>query len=157
MNSALQPVSDAVYTLLQADQTLVGIVGGGIWDVVPENPGYPFVWYEVGRPIDARGFGAGSLPQLDVRTHTYTVGGSMLEAFAINNRIIMALADQLLPIDPTAWKPAGLILSEAEVVLPDEQLRGIPVHEVVAMFRLYVESLINAPLGPEEWVAEGWR
>src|SRR5215831_20152482 len=110
MNSALQPVSDAVYTLLQADQTLVGIVGGGIWDVVPENPAYPFVWYEVGRPIDARGFGAGSLPQLDVRTHTYTVGGSMLEAFAINNRIIMALADQLLPIDPTAWKPAGLIL-----------------------------------------------
>lgn len=141
MLSALQPVSEAVFTMLQADPDLVSLASGGIYDVVPESPNYPFVWYEVGRPIDARGFGTCSLPQMEVRTHTYTVGGQMLEGFVINGRIVTALADQLVPVDPTVWKPAGLVLSEAEVVLPDEELRGLPVHEIVAIFRLYVESI----------------
>ena|SRR5215471_1504389 len=142
MRSPLQPVAEAVFALLQSDQTLVAAASGGIYDVVPENPTYPFVWYEVNRPIDARGFGLGPLPQIEWRTHVYSQAGQMVEAQSINDRIVRVLADQPLPIDPTIYTIAGWIISESEVTLPVEELRGVPVHEIVAQFRCYVEEVV---------------
>src|SRR5215471_19255165 len=138
MRSALQAVADAVYTLLQQDGELVALATGGIWDVVKENPDFPFLWYEVDRPRDARGFGTCSLPQLAVRVHTFTQGPQLIEAQNLNDHVVQALADKELPLDPTAYRVAGWMFSDAEVALGDEVLRGVPVHELVAIFHCYV-------------------
>lgn len=143
MQSALQPVTDAVLMLLQSDAALVAAASGGVWSVVPENTPLPYVWYEVTRPTDARGFGTGALPQLDIRTHTYSVVGSLTEAQTINGRIVVVLADATLPIDASRYGFAGWIFSDSELVLADEQLRGEPVHEVVSLFRVYVEEIMS--------------
>jgi len=142
VKSALSDVTDAVLTLLYADPTIAA-VPGGVWNVIPEDPiTYPMIWFEVSRPIDARGFGTGTLPQCDVRTHVFTQGGSLADAYTLNGAIVHALADAVVPVDGTRFTPAGTIISEAELTLADELVRGVPVHEIVSTFRVYVDGVV---------------
>ena len=51
---------------------------------------------------------------------------------------IAALKDTALTV--SGYTQAGLVFYDETVLLPQEEIHGIKVHEVVAMFRAYVEE-----------------
>jgi hypothetical protein len=137
MYSALGPVAGAVYAVLQP---LNAFVAGGIWDDVPQqNLQFPCVAFEVGAR-EQRGLGTGSLPEVELRTHVYSQYGGMMEAREIDRLIIGVLRDQALPLDPALYRTCGLVFWDSSTPLPDVELNGIKVHELVSIFRIYVEE-----------------
>ena len=137
--SAASPVSVAVFALLQ-DATLLAALPGGWHDDVPQNPTYPFGWYEIAREDDSlRGFGAGGLPSIELRTHIFSKYGGLKEAQEANRLAIGVLKDAALGT-VTGYQQAGHVFYDETVTLPDEDLNGVKVHEVVSFFRIFVEQ-----------------
>lgn len=134
---AASPVSEAVFGVLTLDATLAALVPGGIHDDVPEDPTYAFVWYELLTETDRRGLGTGSLPELELRVHAFSLYGGKQQAQAVIDRVIALLKDAALTI--TGWTQAGLVFYDSTTQLPLDELNGVKVHEIVAAFRIYAE------------------
>ena len=139
--SALAPVSEALYGVLIADATLVALLAGGIHNDAPNDPTFPFCWLEV-QERDARGFGLGGLPEVELRTHVFTERGQTLsgvaEAHEVNRQIVGLLKDVALTV--TGYAMCGHVFARETVTLGDEELNGVKVHEVVSIFTIFVEQ-----------------
>lgn len=135
---AASPVAEALYGVLVADATLAGLLPGGLTDDVPQDPTFPFGWSEIFTEEDRRGLGEGGLPELDVRIHVYSAFGGKAEAQAAIDRILVLLKDAVLTI--TGWTHCGKVFYDRTVTLQDEELSGVKCHELIAMFRIFVEE-----------------
>lgn len=136
---AMQPVAEALYALLSADSTLVGLTPGGIHGDLPQDPTYECLWFELQDERDLRGFGTGSLPEIILRVHAYSLYGGKAKAQAVLARVIALLKDAALVVD--GWVQCGLIFYDDSVAIGDEELNGVKVHELAANFRIYVEGV----------------
>lgn len=139
--SALSPVADAVFGLLQ-DAALLAVLTGGWHNDLPQAPTYPCGWIEV-RERDVRGFGTGGLPEVALRTHIFARRGGtragIAEAQEANRLTIGVLRDQAVTV--TGYTQCGQIFYDETILLSDEEVNGVKVHEVVSMFRVYVEEV----------------
>lgn len=144
--SALSPVSAAVYAALNVP-ALTAMVPGGVSDVIPQNTPYPLVLFEVSEPRQLGGFGTkpghGQLPEIDLRVHVYSQQQNLSEAQAILDVAISLLADP--PAVAGGYGSWG-IFHDSTIDLGDQVVANVTVHEIVAMFRLYVEENSGAPI-----------
>lgn len=137
---ALGPVGEALFAVLQ-DATLLALLGdtGPVGDI-PEDPTYPFLWYEVQETQQHGGFGTkpgvGQLPELDVRLHAFSDYGGGLKLQGILQRAIQLLADAPAVAGYSSWA----IFYDRTVPAQDAELNGVKVKEAVAFFRLFVEE-----------------
>ncbi len=135
--TAASPVSEAIFALLQ-DSTLQTAVGGRVYDDLPEDVPRPCVLYEVLTETDIRGLGTGGLPEIDLRTHVFSDIGSLSEAQALNKQIVALLKDAAITV--TGYAQCGLIVYHETVLLRDQELNGVKVHELVSTFTIWVEQ-----------------
>lgn len=134
---ALNPVSDGIYTALNV-AALTDLATGGISNNPAQGTSFPFVWYEVSESRDVRGFGTGGLPEVELRVHVFSQSESLIEAQAIGQQVIALLRDQ--PLTVTGYTQAGLVFYDETVPLLNQELNGVKVHELVCLFRIYVEE-----------------
>jgi hypothetical protein len=134
---SLGPVSAAVYGVLSGDSTLSTAVGGRIYDDVRQGATCPYLWYEV-REREARWFGDGALPEVELRVHVFSAYRGAKEAQDILARAIALLKDAALTV--SGFAHCGRVLYEESVLLPDEDVNGVKVREIVGLFRLWVEA-----------------
>ena len=149
MDSALEPVGNALYKVLNVP-SLVGTYAAGVcagvkkvWPKPPTNvqPGdFPLVWFELASEDNRSGLGRGPwLLELDVRVHTFVVS-DMNDAQRITREVVRLLRAHETDTLPVAgWSP-WYQPHDRNVLLPFEQLAGLPVTELVTMGRLYVEE-----------------
>jgi len=133
---ALSPVSTAVYGVLSGDATLSGLVGGRVYDHIRQPATFPYLWYEV-REREMRGFGGGGLPEVELRVHAFTDYRGAQQAQGIIDRAIVLLKDASLTV--SGFTQAGRVFYDETVLLPDEDVNGVLIRELVALFRVYVE------------------
>lgn len=147
--SPLTAVGDAVYGTLLADSTLAGLLPGGVQTDVPENPTYPFLWIELLEDTQFGGFGpwpgtAGTMPGLELRLHVYQsqYGTSRDAQIALARAIevIAAVDGSGVPTLTVSGYSVWLVAYEQAVPLPDQELNGVKVQELVGRFRLIVEE-----------------
>jgi len=134
---SLAPLSAALYTALNV-AGMTALVSTRIYDDVPRAPVYPFVWFEVGEPRDARGFGTGGMPEVAIRVHAFSTYQGEKEAQAIIAKAIELLRDQSLTV--TGYEQAGKVFYDETVALKDQELAGVKVQEIVALFRTYLKE-----------------
>lgn len=133
---ALSPVSAAVYGVLQADATL-GAMIAGVGDDIRQATAFPYVWFEV-RERERRGFGTGTLPEVELRVHCFSSYRGAKEAQDIIDRVVVLLKDQ--PLTISGFTHCGRVFYDESVLLPDEDVNGVKVRELVALFRVYAEA-----------------
>jgi hypothetical protein len=142
--SPLAPVGDAVFARLQ-DATLDAMAPGGVHTDVPPDPGYPFVWVEVFEDTQLGGLGTkpgtGALPEIDLRLHVFQSDhGTMRDAQLVMARVLFLFFDDTQPPLAVDGYATCAIFHDRTVPLPDEEINGVKVRELVAMCRLYVEE-----------------
>lgn len=135
--TAATPVSEAVNGLLQ-DATFQAAVDGRWFDDIPPNTPRPCGFHEVFSERDRRGLGTGGFPELEIRTHTFSDSGSLVEAQNLNLQIVALLKDA--EITGTGYQQAGKIVYRETITLRDAELFGIKVHEVVSVFTCWMEQ-----------------
>lgn len=136
--SALCPVAEAVFATLVADATLAAALPGGVHGTIPQGVTYPFLWIEVLTEGDLRGFGTGEVPEVGFRTHVYSQYGSMSEAQEGNRLAKGLLKDATLTI--AGYAQAGkATFRPPSVVLGDEAINGVRVHEIVSEYVVWCE------------------
>lgn len=138
--SALAPVSAAVYTALNV-AAVTNLATGGVFNVIPQNTAYPCVLFECSEAKQLGGFGTkpgvGQLPEMDVRVHVFSQNiDSLLEAQNIIEQCLKALADPPAVAGYGSWG----IFHDSTIDLGDQLIANVTVHEVVALFRMYVEQ-----------------
>ena len=133
---ALSPASVGIYALLNV-ASLTALATGGIYDTVPQGVTFPFVFYEVDER-DVRGFGTSGLPEVAIRVHAYSTSEKMSVAQAMLAKAIELLKDKALTV--SGYTMCGHVFYDQTVVLPTEMINGIACHELVALFRAYVEE-----------------
>lgn len=134
---ALSPVSVALFTLLNV-ATITDQATGGVVTDIPQAPTFPLVWLEVLEPRDMRGFGTGGFPEIEIRVHVFSAAETLTEAQTIARLCISLLRDATLTV--TGYTQAGRVFYDGTTPLPNEQILGVKVHELVSMFRTYVEE-----------------
>jgi hypothetical protein len=141
MDSSLQPVANAVYAALNVPAlTAAPPDGAGAKRVTghPTPGAFPFVWYELFDESNAGGLGAGPwVMEIDLRIHTFSQAQTLAEAQTITRTAIHLLRNTLLPI--LGWDHWA-IFWDRNVTLPYEEINGVKVTELVALFRLSVEE-----------------
>lgn len=136
--SALTPTLEAVFAALQ-DATLLAVLTGGLFGDVPEDPDYPFGWIEIVHEVDRRGFGTGGLPELQLRTHVFDAQKAGASTAQEGNRQIVALLkDAALTV--SGYTQCGRVFYDDTVPLPNQELNGVKVFEIVSNFRIYAEE-----------------
>lgn len=133
---SLDPVSVGIYTLLHV-AGLTALATGGIGDDIPQGAAFPFVWYEV-QERDIRGFGGGGFPEVELRVHAFSTYPGALEAQTIIQKVIQLLRDQVVTV--AGYRQAGKIFYDETVSLPNSEVNGVKVYELVSLFRIYVEE-----------------
>lgn len=144
--SSLEPVSEALYALFQ-DAALLALAAGGVQTSVPEEPTYPFLWFEVLEQDQRGGFGTkpgdGALPEIGIRLHAFTLE-SHQEGWVPCQRIIaraMALLFEDDALTIAGYRVCGTVPFHDDVLpFSDQVLNGVKVKELVAMHRLYIEE-----------------
>lgn len=131
------PVAEALYGVLQ-DAALQSALGGRLYQDLPQNVPQPCAFFEIFDETDRRGFGPGGLPEIDLRTHVYTAKGNLSEAHAINLQIVALLKDAAITV--TGYAQCGLIVYHNSMPVPDGELNGVKVHEVVSFFTIWCEQ-----------------
>jgi hypothetical protein len=134
---SLSPLSTALYALLNV-AGLNALVGSRIYDDIPRNPTYPLVWFEVQEPRDLRGFGAGGMPEVNIRVHALTQYQGEKQGQAILAKVIELLKDKTLTV--TGYQQAGQVFYDETAVLKDQEIEGVKVQENVAIFRTYLNE-----------------
>lgn len=136
-SSALAPVSEAVFTLLQ-DSALSAALPGGVYDTVPQGAVFPCAGFTV-QQRDERGFGTGHLPNVELRTRVYSALGGMREA-QIADGLIQGLLKDTTALSVSGFTVCGRPFYRETVTLDDSELNGVPVHEIVSIYNIFVES-----------------
>lgn len=143
----LTAVGDAVFALFQ-DAALNALATGGVWTDVPQDPGYPFLWIEILQQTNYGGLGTkpgkGSMPGLTLRLHVFQSDyGTMRDAQVVMAKAIALLFDDANPLVVSGYTLcSGQPLPEIDMIpLPDEELGGIKVQELVANVDLIVEEI----------------
>lgn len=132
------PVTAAVYSALTGDATLAGLVGARVGDDIRQATAFPYLWLEV-RESDRSGFGAAPvLAEVELRVHCFSDYRGAKQAQTILARVIEVLRHQTLTV--AGWGACGATFYDETVPLPAEDINGVRVVEVVAMFRLHVEA-----------------
>lgn len=137
---ALAPVSDGIYATLNV-AGLTALVGTRIYDDVPQGVAFPYVWYEVSER-DQRGMGTGGFPEVELRVHVFhsqAIYRGMEGAQNIIAKVIELLRDQRLTV--TGYNQAGRVFYDETLTLADQEINRVKVHELVALFRIYVEEV----------------
>lgn len=141
----LTAVGDAVYAVFVADATLSGLATGGIYSDIPQDPTFPLLWIELLHQANYGGLGTQpgtkSMPGLTLRLHVFQGEyGTMRDATVVMARAITVLYTTALEV--TGYTVcSGRPLSEIESIqLPDEELAGNKVHELVTNIDLLVEE-----------------
>lgn len=134
---SLGPVSVGVYTALNVSG-LTALVSSRIYDDVPQNPTFPFVWYEADEARDVRGMGTGGLPEVELRVHVFSTYQGTAEGQAIAKKVIELLKDQALTV--SGYAQAGRVFYDSTQVFADQIIQGVKVREFVVQFRVYVEE-----------------
>lgn len=136
-HSAMAPVAEAVYGVLQ-DTTLLAALAGGVHTDVPANPTYPFLWLEIFHETEQRGFGTGGLPEMDIRTHIFSQAAGLAEAHDANRLAIAVLRDVAMTV--TGYAMCGHVFYRETISLADQEIQGVKVHELVSLFTAFVEE-----------------
>lgn len=135
---ALSPVAAAVYGALNVSAlTTLVTAGVSVYDDVPQGATFPFVLVEV-REREMRGFGTGSLPEVELRAHAYSTFAGKAEAQSIAAKVVELLKDQALSV--SGYTQCGRVFYDETVDVGDSEINGVKCHELVAMFRIYVEA-----------------
>jgi len=143
-HSALVDVADAVFKVLNVPSLTapppIGVGGKRIVDqpVIDGPQSFPFVWYELAAERQAGGLGGGPwLFEVDLRVHVFSQAPGMNEAQTIIQEAIRLLRTSRIVVGGWAswYQP-----HDATIALPFELLNGVPVRELVAEHRLYVEE-----------------
>lgn len=87
-----------------------------------------------------RGFGTGALPELEVRTHVFSQYGSLSEAQEGNRLARSLLRDATLTITGWYTQAGKMVTRGRSVVLEDEELAGVRVHEIVSFYTVWAEE-----------------
>ena len=136
---SLRPVSVGIYTLLNV-AALTDLATGGISDSPAQGTAFPFVWFEL-REREARGFGAGGLPEVNLRVHTFIredTAEGLKEAYDVSQQAVTLLKDKKVTV--AGYTHAGSIFYDETVPLLNQVLNDVKVHELVSMFRFFVEE-----------------
>ena len=136
MSRALGPVGEAIYAILQ-DATLQAAATGGVYGDVPEEPSYPFVWFELLGDEDIRGFGTGEIPEIELRVHANSLLQTASEAQNVCGYAEAVLRDATLTID--GYTQAGKVVYRNSVKLPNQTLFGVKTYEVVDIYTIWAE------------------
>jgi len=131
---ALDAVSAAVYTLLNV-ASLTALATGGIADDTAQASAFPFVFYEVSER-ERRGLGTGGLPEVELRVHGY--GRDVQGLQVLIQKVVLLLKDQ--PLTVAGYNQCGKVFYDETLTFHDELINGVKVHELVAMFRIFVEE-----------------
>src|SRR4030095_5129020 len=144
-HSALVDVADAVFKILNVpsltapDPIGAGATGGvTAQPVVTARVSFPFVWYELAAERMVGALGAGPwLLEIDLRVHVFSQAPGMDEAQTIIQEAIRLIRESRGVV--TGWG-TGDTRDHAPVPRPFELLNGVPVRELVAEGRWYVEE-----------------
>jgi hypothetical protein len=132
--SALGPVAAAVFA-----KVVDLVVAGGLHEDLPERPTtFPLVWLELSGARELAGLGTGSIPELELRTHSYSLAGSRAQGLAIDSLVVARLKGAALQVE--GYRQCGSVFYDDTVQLRDVELNGQKVHEVVSSFRIVVEE-----------------
>lgn len=143
-DSALQPVSVALFGTLNVSSLKAAVpTGAGCVGGVTDNPmqggTFPFLWYELSS-TDIGGLGQGpDVAQLELRLHVFSTWNGMAEA-----QRILREAIRLLKYSEPAVVGYRLVMIGRpfdEVPLPFEELNGVKVRELVAIWDLFAEEV----------------
>jgi len=142
----LTAVGDAVYAKFQ-DAQLLALAHGGVHTDVPPDPAYPFLWFEVFHQQNFGGLGTkpgrGSMPGVTLRLHVFQSDyGVMRDAEVVMAKAVGLLFDEAAPLTIDGYTLCGgAPLPEIETIpLPDEELNGVKVKELVTHIELIVEE-----------------
>jgi hypothetical protein len=146
-NSALQPVSEAIYARLNvaslkaATPTGAGCLGG-----VTEDPAqgvvFPFLWFEVsGRDLGGLGQEL-DVTQIELRLHVFSTASGLLEARRIMREAVRLLRYVTLTVTGYALPVIGR--PDDEIPLPFEELNGVKVKELVTIWTSLFASEVAA-------------
>lgn len=131
--AAAHPVTEAVFTALQ-DTTFQTAIGNRLSADIQEDTARPYVWIEIFDETDARGLGAGDMPEVDLRVHVFSDVHSVSEGNELARQVKALLKDQVLTI--TGYQQCGKVFYDRTVPLPNQEVHGVKVHEVVVMCRV---------------------
>jgi hypothetical protein len=133
---ALDPVLAAVFSTLNVP-ALTALAPGGVVSEIPQTQAFPFVFVQViEHPVP--GFGVVGLPEISLRVHGYSVAATLMELHAIIAKAIELLRHQALTV--SGYAMCGRVFYDDTVAIADSIINGVKCHELVAMFRLFVEE-----------------
>ena len=133
--SSLEPVSEAVYGLLNVS-AMQALATGGIYEDVPQDTSYPFVWYTV-RENDVDGTFAQVFFDCRVTVHAF----SQYEGNQENQTIINKAVDLLRNQTPSVTNFTALqLIHNSSTGLPDEDINGIKTKHMMCEFQLTVSE-----------------
>jgi len=148
-DSALDAVADAVFKVLNVPSLTapppIGAGGKRVVDqpVITEGAqSFPFVWYELAAERMAGGLGPGPwLLEVDLRVHVFSTEPGMHEAQAIIQEVIRLLrqAERAGALPVAGWA-SSYAPHDATITLPFELLNNVPVRELVAESRIYLQE-----------------
>jgi len=137
----LEPVAEALYAVFQ-DATLLALLAGGAHSDLPQDPTYPCLWFELRENGQYGGFGTkpgdDTLPELELRVHVFSPYQGGREAQRAMTRAIQLIADP--PTDTSERYYLWAIFHDQTIPIPDAEMNGVKVHELVSIHRLYVEE-----------------
>lgn len=136
--SALAPVSAAVYTALNV-AALTALAPGGVFDAIPQDTTYPAVLFDVQerwQPTLGTKPGVKRVMEMALRLHVFSQHRGMKEAQGVMAKAIQLLADPPTVSGYASWA----IFHDETLPLSDQLVAGVPVEELVANFRVFVEE-----------------
>jgi hypothetical protein len=143
----LTALGDAVYALFQ-DPTLTALATGGVFTDVPENPTFPFLWFEVLHQSNEGGLGTkpghGSMPGVSLRLHVFQGNyGTLRDAQVVMAQAITLLFSQPLVLDGYTVAGNEPLSEIVTIPLPFEELNGVKVQELVTNVDLILEEVVT--------------
>ncbi len=137
---ALNPVSAAIVTVLNASSALLALAPGGVHDQVREGASYPCIVLDVREAEELGGFGSrdgrGHFPRVELRVTVYSKYRGFAEAHGV-----MAKVHELLATPPTVSGYSSWYIVRRETVpIEDSIVAGQRVNELVSNYDLFVEA-----------------
>ncbi len=130
---ALNPVSAAIVTVLNASSALLALAPGGVHDQVREGASYPCIVLDVREAEELGGFGSrdgrGHFPRVELRVTVYSKYRGFAEAHG-------ALATPPTVSGYSSW----YIVRRETVPIEDSIVAGQRVNELVSNYDLFVEA-----------------
>ena len=137
--SATRLIQTAIYALLTADATLMGLATGGVHNDVPEGQAYPHVLISKASETPRHTFGTATTGlgwNNVIRIHVYSRYQGDIEALTIHDRIVSLLNFQ--PLTVTGY---GSVSTEYEAMrVLVEDIDKIETRHLVGEYRVLVHQ-----------------